>query len=140
MSTNPTAARKYCPLCNTEITKLFGEPFSSGPHRGRFWCMSCWVLYWSEHPDCLSDEMSRRQVAEEARLILLERKGLEVLFQEGDHTIFLTDRGTLLFDLKPGQGMRAEEYDPERFAVLARALQAVDLKDIAGYQFSAKSA
>lgn len=136
----PSASRKWCPQCNTEIAKFFGEPFSSGPDQGRYWCLSCWILYWAEHPDCLADDASRRLVADEARLILLERKGLEVLFKEGDHSIYLTERGTLLFDIKSVPGMRTEEYDPERFQILARALQAVDLKDIEGYQFSAKSA
>ena len=120
--------------------KAGGNPFASGPHEGRYWCLACWMLYWSEHPECLADEESRRHVQKEARLILLERKGLEVLYQEGDSRVCLTERGTLLFQIKPGQGMIAEEYDPDRFALLARAMQAIDTKEIAGYQCAAKSA
>jgi hypothetical protein len=98
------------------------------------------VLHWYEHPQFLVDEASRRQIAEEAKLILLDRKGLEVLFQEGQNRISLTDRGTLLFEIKPQGDCISEEYDPERFQILIRALQAVDLKEIEGYQFTAKSA
>ena len=140
MSIGYTAARKYCCECNAELAKLFGEPFGSGPNQGRYRCGSCWTLYWADHPECLADDASRRLVAEEAKALQPERKGLEVLFKEGDHAVFLTDRGTLLFDIRPSNGMRDGEYDPERFALLTRALQTIDTKDIQGYQFSARSA
>jgi len=168
--TNLAAASKGCPLCGSPILSMCmgckglfpvgkvhscdnpgqnnssiliepaGNPFRGGPHEGRYWCVSCWILYWSEHPECLFDEGSRQYVAEEARRIVLERGGMEVLFQDGPNRAYLTDRGTVLLEIKPTENMMAEEYSPERFQTLIRALQAIDLKDVPGYQFSVKSA
>lgn len=143
--TNVLSARKGCPLCGGAIKiqatgEPYGDPFLSGSYEGRYWCNPCWVLYWYEHPQFLVDEASRRQIAEEAKLILIDRKGVEVLFQEGKNRVSLTDRGTLLFEIKAQGDCISEEYDPERFQILIRALQAVDLKEIEGYQFTAKSA
>lgn len=110
-----------------------GDPFQAGPYKGRYWCMDCWTLYWDAHPEHLADEDSRRYVADEALQVRL-RRGAELLFEEGDNRVFLTDRGTLVFDISSSNGHGLSEYDPDRFGRLVRALKGVNGK-VPGYEF-----
>jgi len=127
------AARLGCPQCQGPIrVPPAGDPFSQGPNRGRYLCAECWTLYWDEHPEDLADEESRQYVREEAKQIRLKR-GAELLFEEGRNRVYLSNRGTLVFDIKSAVPTAENEYDPERFQLLARALRAISGK-VPGYQ------
>src|SRR5262245_26347802 len=132
-ATAMSAAKKGCCDCGGAIPiPPAGAPFSGGDNRFRYRCVGCWALYWDGHPEDLADDASRHFCSEQARTIRLKR-GTELLFEEGDNRVFLSDRGTLILRLKPSISCGPDEYDPERFAALIRALQAVDLKEIDGY-------
>jgi|FLYN01.1.fsa_nt_gi hypothetical protein len=139
------AARRGCALCGGKVRlPPAGPPFPQGPYVGRYWCSECWILYWDEHPEELSDEESRNHVALQARKIRIRRAheervrrmqgvdlgGAEILFEEGEHRAFLTSRGTVVFSLgyPPGATLAPDEYDRERLALLGRALRAVEAR------------
>lgn len=118
------AAQLGCALCEAQFpvrNPQPGEPFSGGPYRGRYWCMACWTLYWAEHPEHLADEDSRKFVAQEAKTIRVKR-GAEIVHEDGESRVYLTPRGTLLFDIKSTVALGECEFDPERFSLLLRAI------------------
>lgn len=131
------AAKMGCALCGAQGLRIppAGDPFSSGPYQGRYWCADCWTLYYDEHPVHLADIETRQFVSEEAKQIRLDRlrKGAELVYEDGDNRIFLTERGTLLIDLKGTVPLQPCEYDPEKFGALLRAIQGVQGK-IPGYE------
>lgn len=130
-----SAAKKGCAQCGGPIRiPPSGDPFSSGGWRGRYLCADCWTLWWDEHPEDLADGASREYVSGQARHIRL-RRGSELLFEENESRVFLTERGTLLFALKAQDGCAPDEFDPARFDLLLRALRAVDTKGVSGYCF-----
>jgi hypothetical protein len=133
------AARKGCGKCQAPIPWFLsgqppaGEPFKNGQYKGRFWCSECWVLYWDSHPQDLTDEASRDYVAQEASAIRL-RKNSEMLYNDDDGTrVFLTERGTVVLSIALAEGCAPNEFDPGRFALLLKALQALDASQIMGF-------
>lgn len=130
------AAALGCGACGGAIVDPIngGDPFSGGPYQGRYLCQACWTCFYDEHPDYLADDASRRYVAAEAAAIRKSR-GWELLFEEGDHKVYLTARGTLLIKLAPREGYGAHEYHPEDFQLLLRALAEIDQKGVVGFTF-----
>jgi CspA family cold shock protein len=130
------AARRGCGICGDAVKVVpGGDPFPGGPWIGRFLCIACWVLYWNDHPQDLADEEARQYMAEEARQVRLRRSG-DLLFDHDGSRVFLTPRGTLVFDIQhtiTGHGL--EEYDPARFKALVKAILTVNGK-IPGYEFA----
>lgn len=127
------AAKLGCAQCQGPIrVPPAGDPFSQGPYRGRYLCADCWTLYWDEHPEDLADDASRQYVREEAKQIRLKR-GAEVLYEEGQNRVYLSNRGTLVFDIRSAVQTAENEFDPERFQLLVRAVKAVSGK-VPGYQ------
>lgn len=128
------AAALGCGICGGLIPDPIsgGEPFMSGPYQGRYWCPSCWVLYYHDHPEHLADEATKRFIAKEAEEIRRQR-GWEILFEESDNRIYLTGRGTLLFRMAPREGYGAGEYHPDDFQLLLRAIAEVERKAIPGF-------
>jgi hypothetical protein len=131
------AAKRGCCDCGGPVRiPPVGPPFSSGPHKGRYRCGDCWTLYWNEHPEDLADDESRRYVSEEADRILTKlRRQPETLYQEGRNRIFLSRRGTLVFEIFSSVQLAHNEYDPERLNNLVRALVGVSGK-VPGYEVS----
>lgn len=131
------AAKQGCGICGTPARKLppAGDPFSSGPYQGRYWCDDCWTLYYDEHPEHLADADTRAYVSEEAKRIrvLRLRKDAEMIYEEGENRVFLTERGTMLFDIPSSVPLQAVEFDPERFLAMMKAMEAVKGK-IPGYE------
>lgn len=136
---NVAAAALGCGICGAEIVLPeahgISDPFSQGPYRGRYWCMNCWVVYWDEHPEHLADAASRRYVAEEARQIRKSR-GWELLFEEGENKVYLTERGTVIIMLEPMDGFGVGEYHPDQFQTLLRMIKELDQKKITGFTLS----
>jgi len=62
------AANLGCGICGGTIVDPVdgGDPFSGGPYQGRYWCASCWTLYYAEHPEHLADESTKKFIALEA--------------------------------------------------------------------------
>lgn len=135
------AAAQGCGICGGPIVdpENGGDPFSTGPYQGRYWCEQDWTLYYNDHPEHLADDATKRFIAAEAEEIRKSR-GWELLFEEGEHKVYLTARGTLLFRLAPRPGYGAGEYHPEDFQLLLRALTEVDQKKIDGFQFISQPA
>ena len=130
------AAMLGCAICGAPVrVPPAGDPFSSGPWRGRFLCADCWVLYYSEHTEHLADQATVTFIKKEAERIRLERasQGAEVIFQEGASSVVLTSNGTLAFNLERTEGRAPEEYDTARFELLLRALEAVHQAGVAGF-------
>lgn len=138
------AAKKGCGKCGAPIGREGqapgGAPFSTGPYKGRYVCMDCWTLHWDQHPEELADEMSREYVAQEAANIRLLKQKCEVLFEEGQTRVFLTERGTLVFSLGLSPGCAPNEFDPDRFQVLVRAMRKVDAAGMTGFCLSSLEA
>lgn len=127
-----TAARKGCAECGGPVrVPPAGDPFSTGPFIGRYRCADCWTLYWAQHPDDLADEETYEYVCDQAAQIQVKR-GSEILFQDGANRVYLSYRGTLVFDIRPSAEHAQNEYDPDRFNELVRAIKAVSGK-VAGY-------
>lgn len=136
------AARLGCAQCSNPVrVPPAGDPFSGGPWRGRYLCAQCWVLYWDDHPEHLADVETRLYVAEESRQIRLKRiaEKAQLVFEQAGSRVFLTPRGTLFFDIRPTGGHGLEEYDPERFKALARAVLGVNGK-VPGYELAPSAA
>lgn len=143
-------AKLGCPKCGGEIKYPpsplggvsercpAGDPFSKGEYKGRYLCSDCWIIIYSEHPEQLADQVTVAYCTREAERIKTERaaKAQEVLYQEGGSRAVLTARGTLLLHLEATPGHLATEFDPDRFALLLRALKEVDTKNIQGYSLS----
>lgn len=120
------AARLGCGICGGAVrTPPAGDPFSKGPYIGRFWCGSCWTLYWDENPGHLADEESRQYVAHEAKRIRLSR-GSIVLFEEGEDRVYKTSKGTVVFDFRTSKELGLNEYDPVRLGILLKALKSIE--------------
>lgn len=133
---NIAAAGLGCGICGGLIrTPPSSDPFSQGPYRGRYWCVDCWTLYWDEHPEHLADASSRRYNAEEAAKIRKNR-GWEVLFEDGENRVYLTERGTIIILLEPKEGFGIGEYHPEQFQTLLRMIRELDQKQIYGFTLS----
>jgi hypothetical protein len=130
------AAAMGCGMCGGPVVDPIngGDPFSSGPYQGRYWCAECWTLYHSDHPEHLADQATVKFIAAEAAEIRKSR-GWELLFEEGENRVFLTERGTILFQWKPREGYGAGEYHPEDFQLLLRSLAEIDTKGIQGFTF-----
>lgn len=133
-----------CSLCDGPVrVPPAGPPFSSGPHKGRYWCGDCWTLYWAEHPGDLADEASRHYVYTQKRLIKMRRekkdrlesagKLSEAIFEDEGSHVFLTERGTFHFSLALPEGMAPDEYDASRFRMLIKAVRAIAVK-FPGYE------
>jgi hypothetical protein len=140
---NLEAAKKGCGGCGGPVRiPPAGDPFSDGPQKGRYRCAECWTLWWDEHPGDLVDEETREYVAAEASKIRIrrahearikERHGMtlgqaEILFEDGESRVFLTERGTLLFSIDCPEHFSPDEFDPDRLRTLARALAVVHQK------------
>lgn len=137
------AARLGCAQCGAPL-KLppSGDPFSSGPHKGRYLCADCWTLRWADDPRDLADERSRAYVAEEARRIRAARaqeararesgvalgRGSEVLHEDGGNKAFLTEHGMVYLSLACEPGRSPDEFGPERWRALAAAVAAVNAR------------
>lgn len=140
-----TAVRQGCAQCEGEIAVSpsgpAGDPFSSGPWRGRYLCGSCWTLYYSEHPEHLADKATFEFMKKEAEGIRLARatKGAELIFEEGKSRAYLTSSGTVAFQIERHEGLAMEEFDTDRFRILALAMQAVDKAAIPGFSLGAIS-
>jgi hypothetical protein len=119
------AARLGCGMCSAAVrVPPAGEPFSSGPFIGRYWCGDCWTLYWDDHPDHLADEESRTYVREDAKRIRV-RRGSKVLYEEGESRVYRTSKGTYVFDLRTGKDLAQNEVDAAGLEILIRALKVV---------------
>ena len=122
------AARMGCVLCGAAVrVPPAGDPFVQGPYIGRYWCTDCWTLFLDEHPNDLADDDSRKYVTEESRRIRLKR-GSEVLYEEGDNRVYKTSKGNIVFDFRTSKELPQNEYDLKRFAVLIRAIKAMETK------------
>jgi hypothetical protein len=123
------AARMGCSLCNAAVrVPPSGDPFSKGPHIGRYWCVDCWTLYWDEHPEHLADDESRTYVREDAKRIRV-RRGSRLVYEEGENKVYKTSKGTLVFDFRTSSALALNEYDPARLQILTRALEAIAKMD-----------
>lgn len=119
------AAKKGCAQCHGRLRiPPAGPPFSQGPNVGCYLCRDCWTLYWDEHPKSLADDDSRRYVAEEAKRIRLRRQAA-VLFQDGQSTVYLSSRGTVVFDIKSTADLAPNEYDAGKLALLVKAVNEI---------------
>lgn len=127
------AARLGCGQCGSAIKERpAGDPFSGGPYRGRYWCPDCWTLYYDQHQEHFADAESRSYNHEEA-IRIREKRASEVLYKDGDNRVYLTERGTIMFELKSSVPLAPNEFDPERFAGLLKSLQAIAGK-VPGYE------
>jgi len=136
------AAKHGCGKCQAPIPWFkaglppAGGPFLSGQFKDRFWCNSCWTLYWDAHPEDLADEASRDVIAQEAAAIRMSRNS-ETLYNDDDGSrVFLTDRGTVVLSLALSPGCAPNEFDAARFQTLLRALQALDASRIQGFSMA----
>jgi len=120
-----TAAKKGCAQCHGRLRiPPAGPPLSNGPNVGGYLCGDCWTLYWDEYPKGLADADSRRYVAEEAKRIQLRRKA-SVLFQDGQSKVYISSRGTVVFEIKSNAELAINEYDAEKLALLVKAVNEV---------------
>lgn len=122
-----------CIQCGEKMTRDPATvPFQTGPYKGGFLCTECWVLYWDEHPEILADAASRQWVKAQARAILIKRAGAgsELLFEEDGNRAYLTDRGTVLIDLKRMPFGGPDEYDASRFQMLLKMAKAFEAKGV----------
>jgi len=122
-----------CAQCGDKMTRDPATvPFQTGPFKGGFLCKECWVLYWDEHPEILADAASRQWVKLEARAIRVKRAGAgsELLFEEDGNRAYLTDRGTVLIDLKRLPFGGPDEYDAARFQMLLKMAKAFEAKGV----------
>lgn len=131
------AAALGCGICGGAIAdpENGGDAFSAGPYAGRYWCQNCWTLYLNDHPEHLADDATKRFIAAEATEIRKNR-GWELLYEEGESRVYLTERGTILLKLAPREGYGAGEYHPEDFQLLARIFSEIDRKGIPGFTFA----
>lgn len=130
------AAKLGCAICKAPIrVPPAGDPFPGGPYQGRYWCPDCWTIYYDQHPEHLADLESRQYVAEEAKAIKLARlrKGAEIIYEQGENRVLLTERGTVLFDIQSTVALQPCEFDPERFGALLKALDGIKGK-VPGYE------
>lgn len=120
--------RILCEGCGEIITKRpSGPPFSDGPYKGGYICSDCTTLELASRPHELADAASRAFVSKEAERIKAQRAmgKRELLFEEGQSKVYLTARGTVLFDLERMPFGGPTEFDPARLMVLWHALRAV---------------
>jgi len=126
-----------CAQCGCRMTRDPATvPFRVGPYKGGFLCRDCWVLYWDDHPEMLADAQSRQWVQGESRSIRLRRAGAgsELLFEEDGNRAYLTERGTVLIDLKRLPFGGPDEYDGARFQLLLKMAEAFKKKEVPGYE------
>jgi hypothetical protein len=126
-----------CAQCGEKMTRDPATvPFQAGPYKGGFFCRECWVLYWDEHPELMADAASRQWAKMEARAIRVKRAGAgsELLFEEDGNRAYLTDRGTVLIDLKRLPFGGPDEYDGDRFRMLLKMAEAFRAKQVPGYE------
>lgn len=134
------AAKRGCGICEAPVKVPqsgipAGDPFQGGPYQGRYWCGDCWTLYYNEHPEHLADADTIEFIADEAKKIRLDRlrNGAEMIYEDGENRAFLTERGTILFDLPTAVPLQSMEFDPERFMAMMKAIHAVKGK-VPGYE------
>jgi len=122
------AAKKGCAQCCGRLRiPPAGPPFSGGPHVGRYLCADCWTLYYAEHPEHLADDDTKAFVADEARKIQLRRQA-SVLFEEGPIRVFMSPRGTVVFEIKSNPDLAPLEFDSAKLTWLAKAVTAIQAK------------
>lgn len=122
------AAKKGCVQCCGRLRiPPAGPPFSGGPHVGRYLCADCWTLYYAAHPESLADDDTKAFITDEARKILLRRQA-SVLFEEGPIRVFMSPRGTVVFEIKGSPDLAPFEFDSEKLAWLTKAVTAIQAK------------
>ena len=95
--------------------------------------MECWTLYWTDHPEDLADDDSRKYNHKEAELIRRRRTG-KLIFEENNNRVFVTDQGLLRIDFEPLEGdTSGNDYDPSRFALLMRAMKVIERRRLPGF-------
>lgn len=122
-----------CAQCNEKVERQpAAVPFQAGMYKGGFLCSECWILYWDEHPEMVADEASRQWVKIAARSIRVKRAGAgsELLFEEDGNRAYLTERGTVLIDLKRMPFGGPDEYDAARFQMLLKMAKAFEVKGV----------
>jgi hypothetical protein len=131
------AAKLGCAICQAPPRRLppAGDPFTSGPYQGRYWCADCWTLYYNENSEHLADADTKQYVEEEAKKIRLDRlrNGAEMIYEDGENRVFLTERGTVLFDIQSATPLQAMEFDADRYAGFIKAMNAIKGK-VPGYE------
>jgi hypothetical protein len=133
MISRRTPVPVLCAQCGDRMTRDPATvPFQTGQYKGGFFCRECWILYWDEHPEILADAASRQWVLVEARAIRVKRAGAgsELLFEEDGSRAYLTERGTVLIDLKRLQFGGPDEYDAGRFQILLKMAKAFQEKQV----------
>lgn len=124
------AAKKGCGMCHGRLrVPPAAAPFAQGPNIGRYFCLDCWTLVWKSTPQDLADDQTRRFVNEESNRILLKRQA-SVIFQEGDSRVYLSSRGTLVFDIRSKADLAPNEYDAAKIELLLRAINAIEEKKV----------
>ena len=90
------------------------------------------MLSTLEKLEILADAASRQWVKLEARAIRVKRAGAgsELLFEEDGNRAYLTDRGTVLIDLKRLPFGGPDEYDAARFQILLKMAKAFEAKGV----------
>jgi len=120
-----------CAACGEEIKKISpgSLPFREGPYKGGYICSDCLVLSLAEDPK------AQRSVRIEAERIRARRAQWrkELLFDDPECKAWLTDRGTILLQIKRLEFGAAEEFDPDRFRLFMKAFAQV-AKKIPGYE------
>jgi|SRR3990170_6743437 len=103
-----------------------GQPFSDGPYKGGYWCQDCWIVYYDENPWHLADQPTKDWYAKEARRIRGEIDGApEVIYREPGVVAELSSRGIVRIAIERAEGYSQDEFDPDRYRSLCRALRAV---------------
>jgi len=116
----------HCAACGGEIRKLRpgSKPFREGPYKGGYICTDCLVLSLAEDPS------AQGSILEEARKIRARRAQWkkEVLFEDPDGKVWLTERGTFLVEIRKLPFGGEMEFDPGRLELFLRAFRAVGAK------------
>lgn len=124
-----------CVSCNEELRKLRpgSKPFKDGPYKGGYVCTDCYILSLDE------DSKAQASVRLEANKIRAKRAQWrkELLFDDPDGKAWLTDRGTILLEIKKLSFGAPEEFDAARFQVFVRAFKEIAKKmPGVGYEIS----
>jgi len=122
------AAKKGCAQCCGRLrVPPAGPPFSGGPNVGRYLCADCWTLYYAEHPEHLSDEDTKKYIAEEARRIKLRRQA-SVLYEDSRIKVYMSARKTMVFEFHGSQDLAPLEFDADKLACFMKAITALQAK------------
>jgi len=122
------AAKKGCAQCCGRLRiPPAGPPFSGGPNVGRYLCADCWTLYYTEHTEHLADEDTKKFIAEEARKIFLRRQA-SVLYEDGPNKVYMSARGTMVFETHMDGNLAPLEFDARKLAWFMKAIAALQAK------------